>query len=102
LIVASTQTPARIVVFAGAATANGDITPLTTSTLATSTLQIAVFANGDLYSAFARSVSAYTNIAGAAGTLTPVRTITGPHTGLNPPFPTALPGVFGIAVDSTR
>jgi len=48
------------------------------------------------------SVSAYSNIAGATGTLTPVRTISGANTGLNPPFPSALSGVIGIAVDSTR
>lgn len=103
LIVASTQNPARIAVFAGAATADGNITPLTTSTLATNTFQIAVFGNGDLYSAASgNSVSAYTNIAGAAGILAPARTISGSNTGLNPPFPTALSGVIGIAVDSTR
>jgi hypothetical protein len=103
LIVASTQNPARIAVFAGAATANGNIAPLTTSTLASLTTQIAVFGNGDLYTGDSGfSVTAYTNIAGATGTLTPVRTISGANTGLNPPFPSALSGVFGIAVDSTR
>jgi hypothetical protein len=103
LIVASTQNPARIAVFAGAATANGNLAPLTTSTLASITFQIAVLGNGDLYSAAGgSSVSAYTNIAGATGTLTPVRTISGANTGLNPPFPSALSGVIGVAVDSTR
>jgi hypothetical protein len=104
LIVASTQNPARITVFAGAATANGNVAPLTTSTLATLTFQIAVFSNGDLYSGTSgsNSVTAYTNIAGATGTLTPVRTISGPHTGLNPPFPSALSAISGIALDSTR
>ncbi|HEY7404451.1 MAG TPA: hypothetical protein VIB39_13075 [Candidatus Angelobacter sp.] len=103
LVVASTQNPARIAVFSGAATANGNVAPLSTSTLATITFQIAVFGNGDLYSASGgSSVSAYTNIAGATGTLAPARTISGPNTGLNPPFPTALSGVIGIALDSTR
>lgn len=102
LIVASTQNPAGIAVFAGAATANGNIAPLTTSTLATITFQIAVFGNGDLYTGTGTSVTAYANIAGATGTLTPVRTISGSDTGLNLPFPTALSGVIGIAVDSTR
>jgi hypothetical protein len=102
LIVASTQNPARIAVFAGAATASGNVAPLTTSTLASITFQIAVFGNGDLYSGTGTSVTAYTNIAGATGTLTPARTISGAATGLNPPFPSALSGVLGIAVDSTR
>jgi hypothetical protein len=103
LIVASTQNPARIAVFAGAATANGNIAPLTTSTLVSLTFQIAVFGNGDLYSAASfNSVSAYANIAGATGTLTPARTISGPHTGLDLPAPSALGGISGIAVDSTR
>jgi hypothetical protein len=102
LIVASTQNPARIVVFAGAATANGNIAPLTTSTLASLTSQIAVFSNGDLYTGTFLSVTAYANIAGVTGTLTPVRTISGAKTGLNPPSPSALGGILGIAVDSTR
>ncbi len=103
LIVASTLSPARIAVFAGAATANGNVAPLTTSTLPSGTFQIAVFGNGDLYAAAGgSSVSAYSNIAGATGTLTPVRTISGANTGLNPPFPSALSGVVCLAVDSTR
>src|SRR5258708_37477445 len=91
LIVAGTQSPARIAVFAGAATANGNMAPLTTSTLASITFQIAVFGNGDLYSgAGGNSVSPYTNIAGASATRTPGRTIRRANTRLNPPFPAAL------------
>jgi len=93
--------PAHIVVFADAATANGNIAPLATSTLATITFQIAVFSNGDLYvTGSGNSVSAYTNIAGATGTLTPARTISGPNTGLNTPI--NFTGVSGIALDPTR
>jgi hypothetical protein len=102
LIVASTQNPAHIAVFANAATANGNIAPLTTSTLTNIAAQITVFSNGDLYTGDGTAIVAYANIAGATGTLTPVRTISGANTGLNPPFPSALSGVLGIAVDPTR
>jgi hypothetical protein len=103
-LIVSNFFPENILVFANAATANGNVAPVATITGVGVPLQINLSSAGDLYvanNAFNAAVIVIGNIASANGSITPVRTLAGPNTGLDPLLgsPSA---VSGIAVDSTH
>jgi hypothetical protein len=105
LIVGGDNFPANILVFANAATANGNVAPAAASFLTRDRIvsQMAVSPAGELFvpggGTASASVSAYSKIAKANGNLTPARIIAGDQTGLdsiNQFFP---PLVVGVAFD---
>ncbi len=93
----------NILVFANAATANGNILPTGSSTMSQLPQEMALSPAGELYVVDGTAqVTVYSGVATATGAINPVRVITGPHTGLgifNVNVPVAP---VGIAVDSTR
>ena len=106
LIMATLSFPSTVVVFTNAGTANGNVAPATFSVIgANAPSQLAVSPNGDLYVVDGNpTLNVYSNIITATGSLTPVRSITGPNTGLNPPqSPQLIPAlIVGVALDPTR
>lgn len=92
-----------ILVFANAATANGNIVPSASSTIGQLPSEMAISPAGELYVVDGTpQVTVYGGVATATGAINPIRVITGPNTGLGIFFGNipALP--LGIAVDSTR
>lgn len=106
LIVASNTFPTTILVFANAGAASGNVVPTASSVISINgASQLAVSPTGDLYVVDGDAqISVYSNITTASGSLTPVRLITGPNTGLAPPpTPANIPAlVIGVALDPTR
>lgn len=92
--------PFNILVFSNAGSANGNVAPAAVFTLSANQQPVgmAVSPAGELYVVdIGPSVNVYSNITTATGNLAPVRTISGPHTGLVPGL-----GTNGIALDPTR
>jgi hypothetical protein len=106
LIMATKNFPSTVLVFANAATANGNVVPATSSVIAVNApTQLAVSPSGDLYVVDGNpALNVYSNIATASGNLTPSRVITGSNTGLDPPqSPLLIPAlIIGVALDPTR
>ena len=95
--------PAYLLVFANAGAVNGNMAPAASAFMDRGVSQMAVSPAGELYVADAGTeVPVYGNVATANGTITPIRLITGPHTGLDFPFPSVPPLTTGIALDPTR
>ena len=93
----------NILIFAGAAAANGNVAPAATVILSDSpqAQQWAVSPTGDLYVTNLNPSLPVYNIATASGRITPIRTIAGPNTGLNG-VPGSGGGAEAIALDPTR
>lgn len=92
--------PFNILVFANAGSANGNVAPAAVFTLSANKQPVgmAVSPSGELYVVdISPSVNVYSNITTATGNLAPVRTISGPNTGL-----VGGVGTNGIALDPTR
>lgn len=92
--------PFNILVFANAGSANGNVAPAAVFTLSANQQPVgmAVSPSGELYVVdVSPSVNVYSNITTATGNLAPVRTISGPNTGL-----VGGVGTNGIALDPTR
>jgi hypothetical protein len=80
---------------------NGNVAPAGATTFPGAT-EMAVSPSGELYRVdVAPQLDVY-NIATITGATIAVRTITGPHTGLDSSSPTTLPFVTGVALDPTR
>lgn len=106
LIVASNSSPATILVFANAATANGNVAPANVAGIAVNgAIQIAVSPANELFVVDGGSaLNVYSNITKASGNLTPSRVISGPNSGLDvaPQSGLVSPFVWGLALDPTR
>lgn len=93
----------NILVFANAATANGNIVPTASSTMNQLPSEMALSPAGELYVVDGSAqITVYGGVATASGAINPIRVITGPNTGLGffQPSVPALP--LGIAIDTTR
>jgi len=96
--------PNTILAFANAGSVNGNVAPASVVTLSASQtpVEMAVSPSEELYVVDGNSsLNVYSNIATATGNLVPVRTISGPNTGLSTPLGNPG-GVSGIALDPTR
>jgi len=96
--------PNTILAFANAGSVNGNVAPASVFTLSASQtpVEMAVSPSEELYVVDGNSsLNVYSNIATATGNLVPVRTISGPNTGLSTPLGNPG-GVSGIALDPTR
>jgi hypothetical protein len=106
LIVVSDSSPATVLVFANAATANGNVAPANVAGITVNgAIQIAVSPANELFVVDGGSaLNVYSNITKASGNLTPSRVITGPNTGLDvtPQSGLVSPFVWGLALDPTR
>ena len=93
----------NILVFANAATANGNIVPTASSTMSQLPQEMALSPAGELYVVDGTAqVTVYGGVATATGAINPIRVIAGPNTGLGI-FNINVPAApVGIAVDSTR
>ncbi len=93
----------NILVFASAATANGNIVPAASSMMNQLPSEMALSPAGELYVVDGTAqITVYGGVATATGAINPIRVITGPNTGLGffQPSVPALP--LGIAVDTAR
>jgi hypothetical protein len=106
LIVVSNGSPATVLIFANAATANGNVAPANVAGIAVNgAIQIAVSPANELFVVDGGSaLNVYSNITKASGNLTPSRVISGPNTGLDvaPQSGLISPFVWGLALDPTR
>ena len=94
----------NILIFSNAGAINGNVAPAATAALAANQMAqaMAISPAGELYVVDGgASLTVYSNIATASGSLVPSRVISGPNTGLNPGL-AIPPSVFGVAVDPTR
>lgn len=93
----------NILVFANAATANGNIVPTASSTMSQIPEEMALSPAGELYVVDGTAqITVYGGVATATGAINPIRVITGPNTGLGI-FNINVPAApVGIAVDPTR
>jgi hypothetical protein len=92
----------NVQIFANPGLANGDVAPAIAVSLLTIPSSVAVSPTGELYAANIDFSIAVYNLTNASGAITPVRTIAGPNTQLDPHFPGLPGGQFGILVDPTR
>jgi hypothetical protein len=99
----TTPQSSNILVFANAATANGNIVPTASSTMNQLPQGMALSPAGELYVVDGSDkITVYGGIATASGAINPIRVITGPNTGLGFFQPTVLALPLGIAIDTTR
>ena len=93
----------NILVFANAATANGNIAPAASSMMNQLPSEMAISPAGELYVVDGNAlITVYSGVATATGAINPIRVIAGPDTGLGF-FQVNVPALpLGIAVDPTR